>query len=60
MNITDKRKENWRVIIGNRHCPHLTYPHYGVACEILKNKSENNKLSADTYCYYENCPIKEV
>jgi len=58
--IIDKRKEKWRVIIGNEKCPFLTYPRNDIACRILEDKPENNKLGADTYCYFENCPRKEI
>ena len=60
MRIIDKRKGNWRVIIGNANCPYLIYPRNDIACEILEDKPENNKLGADTYCYFENCPKKEI
>jgi len=58
MKINDKRKGNWLVIIANDKCPYLTYPRNDIACKILDDKPENNRLGADTYCCFENCPIR--
>jgi len=60
MKINDKRKDNWRVIIGNEQCPFLTYPRSDVACSILEDRPGGHKLDADIYCYYENCPRREI
>ena len=56
MKIIDKRETKWKVIIDNKNCPFLTYPRCDIACEILEDRPENNKLGADTYCYEKNCP----
>ena len=58
--VIDKRKGHWRIIIPETDCPYLTYPRSDIACRILEDKPENNKLDADTYCYFENCPRKEI
>ena len=53
--IIDKRKGNWRVIIGNTECPFKFYPRSDIACRKLEDKNKE-----DSYCYYENCPVKEI
>jgi len=59
MKIIDKRKGNWRVLIGNEECPHLTYPRTDIACEILEDKVTSQN-SIDTYCCFKDCPRKEI
>ena len=59
MNIVDKRKGCWRIIIAHDECPFLTYPRCDIACSILEEKvTSENKI--DTYCCFENCPRKEI
>ncbi|KKL79178.1 hypothetical protein LCGC14_2017460 [marine sediment metagenome] len=58
MKITDKRKGKWRILVENEKCSFLIFPRTDIACRILEDKPENNKLGSDTYCYCENCPIK--
>ena len=58
MEIIDKRKSCWRVMIGNERCPYLIYPRNDIACKLLEDK--DIKGGKDTYCYFENCPVKEI
>lgn len=60
MNIINKRKGAWRVIIAHTECPFITYPRCDVACKILEDRPEGKLLNANTYCCFENCPRKEV
>lgn len=54
MNIVDKRNGSWQVIISYIDCPFVTYPRSDVACSLLENDNQ-----VDTYCCYENCPMKD-
>jgi hypothetical protein len=53
VNIIDKRKGTWRIVIESEDCPFLTYPRSDVACKILENKLD----TGNTYCCFENCPL---